>query len=44
MVTTDDNIERVRDMVMLDGPLTVGGVANCVQIMKNYVIISYVFF
>jgi hypothetical protein len=39
--TTDDNIERVRDMAMLDRRLTVDEVANCLQIMKNYVIISF---
>jgi hypothetical protein len=40
--TTYDNIERVRDMVLLDRRLTVDGVANCVQIMKNYVNVSFV--
>jgi hypothetical protein len=41
--TTDDNIEGVRHMVLLDRWLTVGGVANRVQIMKNDVIISFLF-
>jgi transposase len=41
--TTDDNIERVRDMVMLDSRLTVDEVTNRLKIMKNDVIISFLF-
>jgi hypothetical protein len=41
--TTDDNIERVRDMVLLDRRLTIDEVANRLQIMKNNVIISCLF-
>jgi transposase len=41
--TTDDNIERVRDMVLLDRRLTVDGVADRLNIVKNYVIISFLF-
>jgi hypothetical protein len=33
--TTDDNIERVRDMVLLDRRLTIDEVANRLQIMKK---------
>jgi hypothetical protein len=40
--TTDDNIERVRDMVLLDRRLT-DEVANFLQITKNDVIISFLF-
>jgi hypothetical protein len=43
MATTDDNIERVRDVGLLDRRLTVDGVANRLQIMKNKVIISSFF-
>jgi hypothetical protein len=41
--TADDNIGRVRDMVLLDRQLTTGEVAKRLQIMKNYVIISFLF-
>jgi hypothetical protein len=43
MATTNDNIKCVRDMVLLDRHLTVDEVANCLQITKNYVIISFLF-
>ena len=32
MATTDDNIARVRDVVLLDRRLTIGEVANHLQI------------
>jgi hypothetical protein len=38
--TTDDNIERVQDMVLLDRRLTIDEVENRLQIMKSDVIIS----
>jgi hypothetical protein len=41
--TTDDNIERVRDMLLLDRRLTIDEVASGLKIMKNYVIISFLF-
>jgi hypothetical protein len=41
--TTDDNIERVRDMVLLDRQLTIDEVANRLQIVKNHVIINFLF-
>jgi hypothetical protein len=40
---TTDNIERVRDMVLLDRRLTIDEVANRLQIMKNDVVISFLF-
>jgi hypothetical protein len=40
---TIDNIERVRDVILLDRRLTVDGVANRLQITKNYVIISFLY-
>jgi hypothetical protein len=33
--TTDDNTERVCDMVLLDRRLNIDEVANCLQIIKN---------
>jgi transposase len=41
--TTDDNIERLRDVTLLDRQLTVGEVANRLQILKNDVIVSFLF-
>jgi hypothetical protein len=41
--TTEDNIERICDMVLLDRRLTIDEVVNCLQIMKNEVIISFLF-
>jgi hypothetical protein len=43
MATTDDNVERVRDMVLLDRRMTVDEVANRLKIMNNYVVISFLF-
>jgi hypothetical protein len=43
-VTTDYNTERVHDMVLLDRWLTIDEVAYHLQIMKNYVIISFMFY
>jgi hypothetical protein len=43
VVTTDDNIECVRDMVLLDRRLTADEVANRLQIMKSDVIICFIF-
>jgi hypothetical protein len=40
---TDDNIERVRDMVLLDRRLTVDEEIDRLKIMKNDVIISFLF-
>jgi hypothetical protein len=40
--TTDDYIERLRDVVLLDRRLTVDEEANRLQIMKNNVI-SFLF-
>jgi hypothetical protein len=40
--TTDNNIERVRDMVLSDR-LIIDEVANHQQIMKNEVIVSFLF-
>jgi hypothetical protein len=34
--TTDDNVKRVRDVTPLDRQMTVYGVANRLQIVKNY--------
>jgi hypothetical protein len=39
--TTDENIERVRDMVLLHRGLTIDDVANRLKIMKNDIIISF---
>jgi hypothetical protein len=41
--TTDDNIERVRDMALLDRRITIGEVANRLKIMKNCYYTFYVF-
>jgi hypothetical protein len=41
--TTDDNIERVCDMVLLDRRLTVDEVANRLQIIKNDVSTRFLF-
>jgi hypothetical protein len=41
--TNYNNIERVRDVTLLDRQLTVDRVANGLQIMKNGVIISFLF-
>jgi hypothetical protein len=40
---TTDNFKCVRDVTLLDRRLTVDEVANSLQIMKNDVIISFIF-
>jgi hypothetical protein len=38
MATTDDNIERVRDVVLLDRRLTIDNVANHLQIILSFIL------